>query len=99
MRPDGTEAINQFGKKDDTDVTYTEITRDEWGALYEELKQRMTATGGRTTQHNPRVALAWDTEAQVGDRLDFEDGDSYFVEDITNRDMYQVATVTLDGQN
>lgn len=97
MRPDGSETANQLGKKDDTDVTYTEVSQDENAAFYEEDIERPTAAGGRTRQHRPMIALAWNTDAQEGDRIDFtEAGVSYHIENLVDRGMFQRATCVLE---
>lgn len=95
-RPDGSETINIYGKKDDTDITYTSVSSDEYAYPIEPSgrneERRATAEGGRVTQHAPEWALAYDTDAQEDDKLTIN-GTEYHVINLRDRDAYYAAVV------
>lgn len=95
-RPDGTEPLNKFHKKDDTDITFTEVSTDEKAAPAARMTRDPVAIGGRANQSEPDIYLAWDTDTQAGDKLEFtETGHEFHVRDIDDFLMYQVAHTTF----
>lgn len=102
-RPDGSETENIFGKKDDTDVTFSTVSSDEYGYRYEptaDSRDRSgTVPGGRVRTHEPHIALALDTAVQQDDLIEFPNGDQYAVTaPLVHENNHKIAKVTLRNQ-
>lgn len=96
QRPDGTEPLNKYHKKDDTDRAYTLQSSDEYAYVMQETERAESVEGGRVEEHLPEIALYHDTIVTSGDRLDFPDGRSFHITNTRDLDAYVIGLGTLD---
>lgn len=97
-RPDGTATLNEYGKIEDSDESYTQVATEfavRWYRARDDYPGEATVDGGRVDTENPWLFLAADTQASEDDRVEFSDtGQVYVVDEMIPRQAYKQARVT-----
>jgi len=97
-RPDGNATENRYGKVTDTDVTYSAQATERFRRIYQtesEPGSEQFVAGGRVSDEEPGIAARYNTVAQEGDRLLFEDGNEYTLDSRVDRDTHVEFRTTL----
>lgn len=98
MRADGTATENKYGKVSDTDVSYTKVADETARRMYNRRDREPSeggVDGGRINTDSPRIAMFKDTAAQEDDRLVFETGEEYVLDEAIERDTHTEFRVSL----
>lgn len=96
-RPDEIEE-NAFGKKEDTDRTYTDVGSALAFRSYgngSDLPELQLTQGGRLEQDTPNIVLPYDTPVQEDDELLFDDGKRYKIKSKVSRQTHYETNTTL----
>lgn len=97
-RPDGTATEDKFGKVGEDDVTWSEVATDEVAYRaypnYDNERGRARATGGRVRTDSPNILLELETDVQEGDRITFDDGETYEIDRLQRRASHTETRVT-----
>lgn len=97
-RPDGTGTEDKFGKVGDDSITWETVTDEEYAYRsypnYDNERGRARAPGGRVRTDSPNILLPRDTLVQEGDRLTFDDGETYEIDRLQKRASHTETRVT-----
>lgn len=97
-RDKGNVSENKYGKISDTDKQQVHIVDEIAFRSYENSDTEPgygEVTGGRVGVDSPRVAMFADTDAEVGDEVEFPDNKRYSLDQVYDRKTHTIFRATL----